>query len=218
MLRSVYRVGRTASSPRGLPRRRTLLRRGCQRGYPSVVGVDHQPRLRVLRVEVFVPVGRTGAGVVLGRAADARRLPRRGLLPLLAQRGHLLLAEVGQALAGQFGGTLERRVVLVLVGVDALQIGISPRRSRCAPGRGAPLRACRLSRRRHGGQQDCSGSGQHHYRSAAERSVRQCHYCCGFGAFWPPWPPPAPCPRAPPAGPAPRPRKFACRRCVSVCT
>ncbi len=64
-----------------------------------------------------------------GIATEELRPLERLLLALLHQVGELLRADVFHSSAREFSGPLERRAVLVLVRVVALQVGIAPGRS-----------------------------------------------------------------------------------------
>src|SRR5262245_28971148 len=91
---------------------------------------------------MLVPVRRPGASVFFLAPADAAGSGLRALLTIGAQRRHLLLAKVLEALACEIRGLLDRRAVLVGVRVDPLQVGLTPRRLR------GVVRASRLRKRR----------------------------------------------------------------------
>src|SRR5690606_6872068 len=97
-------------------------------------GLDHEPRLTVLGLQMLIPVRRARARVLLCRAADRGRGFERALPALRAQRGHLRRPEILEPLTRELVGPLERRPVLVLVRVGALDQRIAPRGARRAPG------------------------------------------------------------------------------------
>src|SRR5690606_3977132 len=103
------------------------------RGDLAVGGLDHEPRLTVLGLQMLVPVRRACARVLLGRAANRSRRLEGALLALRAQRGHLRRPEILEPLTRELVGALERRPVLVFVRVGALDQRISPRGARWAP-------------------------------------------------------------------------------------
>jgi len=72
---------------------------------------------------MLVPVWRARARVP---AADPRRSLARTPLAFLSQRSHLRGTEIRERLARELVRPLERRAVLVLVRVNAGEVGIAP--------------------------------------------------------------------------------------------
>jgi len=90
--------------------------------------IEHEPRLRVVRCQVLVPVRWPRARVFLLASADAAGPGLRALLSIRTQCGHFLFAEVLEPLACKIGRLFHRRAVLVGVRVDPLQVRLTPRR------------------------------------------------------------------------------------------
>ena len=96
----------------------------------AVGGLADEPRPAVDGVEMFVPVRRAGARVVVGAAADTARPRLRAPCALDHELLHLLGPELAALLAGEVVGALERRAVLVLVRVRAFDSRVAPRGAR----------------------------------------------------------------------------------------
>src|SRR4030095_12394553 len=93
------RVGRPAALPGSLARASSLPCCRSDRWNLPTRRIEHQPRLGIVGGQVLVPMRRGCAGIFFRAPTDAAGTRLRALLPLRAQRRHLLLAELLEALA-----------------------------------------------------------------------------------------------------------------------
>src|SRR5688572_822911 len=166
ILRAVEGTGviAVAAAARRADGGRALLRLVGRRRHLVVGRVLDHPGPAVGGVVILVPVLRTGAGILVLRAADDLGRLFRPCRALLDQRGKLLGLDVLQPASGELRRPLHRDAALVAVGVGALDVRVAPRR----PRNRARLRA------------GDRGEERHRHSPADQCSNQRCHSKCSW--------------------------------------